>query len=141
MDDLVSQELATRRQQMILLGAFAGLALILAALGIYGVLSYAVTQRTREIGVRIALGAHASDVLRMVAMHGLTLAGAGLVIGGVLALALTGLMKKVLYEVSPMDAPTYATVAVILLVVSIVACVVPARRAAGLDPMVALRDE
>lgn len=141
MDDLLDQELATRRQQMILLGAFAGLALLLAALGIYGVLSYAVTQRTREIGVRMALGAPASQVLRMVAMHGLALAACGLVIGGALAVAVTRLMRQVLYEVSPMDGPTYATVAAVLLAVAMIACIVPAQRAARLDPMIALRDE
>ena len=141
MSDIVDAELANRSQQMRLLGIFAALALLLSALGIYGVLSYAVTQRTREIGVRMALGASSNDVLKMVTMHGARLAFAGMVIGGVTALAVTRGMTKVLYGVSPLDGPTYATVAFTLLLAALIACVVPAMRASRMQPVAALRDE
>jgi len=115
--------------------------LILAALGIYGVLAYAVSQRTREIGVRMALGAHALDVVRMVAAGGLKLVGLGLIIGMAAAFVLTRWMEKILYGVKATDPATYALVAAVLIGVATLACVIPARRAASIDPMVALRDE
>jgi putative ABC transport system permease protein len=141
MEEIVDLELANRNQQMLLLGSFALLALVLSALGIYGVLSYAVTQRTREIGLRMALGARAGDVLRMVGFHGAKLALAGLLIGTAAAMLAGRAMKQVLYEVSPLDAPTYASVALILAVVALAASTIPAFRASRLDPMTALRDE
>ncbi|MEO8025178.1 MAG: ABC transporter permease [Bryobacteraceae bacterium] len=141
MDEIIDTNVADRRQQMAMLGSFAALALVLASLGIYGVLAYAVSQRTREIGVRMALGAHASDVIRMVAASGLKLVLLGLAVGAAAALALSRLMTKILYGVEANDPATYALVAVTLLVVALLACAIPARRAASVDPMVALRDE
>ncbi len=141
LEDLVDLQLADRRQQMILLGSFAALALLLAALGIYGVLAYAVTQRTREIGVRMALGARSSDVVWMVTAHGARLAAAGLAIGGIAAAGVTRGMRQVLYEVSPFDLPTYAGVGAVLATAAIIACAIPAIRAARLDPTIALREE
>ncbi len=141
MDEIIDSDVADRKQQMTMLGAFSVLALILAALGIYGVLAYAVSQRTREIGVRMALGAHAIDVVRMVAAGGLKLVGLGLLIGGAAAFTLSRSMTKILYGVEPSDPTTYALVAVVLLTVAVLACVIPACRAASVDPLVALRDE
>jgi predicted permease len=141
MDEIIDLDVADRKQQMSMLGAFSVLALILAALGIYGVLAYAVSQRTREIGVRMALGAHAIDVVRMIAGGGLKLVGFGLVIGMAAAIGLTRWMEKILYGVKATDPATYALVAAVLVTVAILACVIPARRAANVDPMVALRDE
>ena len=141
MDDIVDLEVADHRQQTTLLGSFAMLALLLASLGIYGVLSYAVTQRTREIGVRMALGANTSDVTRMVVGQGLALTALGMVIGLGAALAVTRLMTKLLVGVKASDPAIYAGVALLLTVVALVACYIPAARAARVDPMIALREE
>ena len=141
MSDVVDLETADHRQQTVLLGAFAGLALILATLGIYGVLSYAVTQRTREIGVRMALGASAQNVTRMVVRQGVTLAALGLLAGTGIALVLTRAMTKLLVGVKPADPAIYLAVSGLLLVVALLACYVPAARAARVDPMLALREE
>jgi ABC-type antimicrobial peptide transport system permease subunit len=124
-----------------LLGAFAGVALLLAALGIYAVLSFAVTQRTREIGVRMALGARFGDVLSMVLASGARLFAAGAAIGLMAAISLSRLMSHLLFEVSPGDLLSYASVVVGFAVIAFLACYVPARRAAKVDPMVALRYE
>jgi putative ABC transport system permease protein len=132
---------AQRRLTMILLGAFAAMALALAAVGIYGVISYAVTQRTQEIGIRMALGAQRSSVLAMVLRQALTLAGVGIAIGAVGALLLTGLMKNLLYGVAPSDPVTFAAVAVILGLVAATAAAIPGLRATRVDPVVALRAE
>jgi predicted permease len=141
MDEIISDSLAARRFPMILLGVFAGLALLLAGIGIYGVVSYLVGTRTREIGIRIALGAQRSDVLRLVLGQGAKMALAGVAIGLVAALALTRLMANMLFGVSATDPLTFAGVAVLLTAVSQAACYVPARRAMKVDPLVALRYE
>jgi len=141
MDDIVDLEVADHKQQTTLLGAFAALALVLASLGIYGVLSYAVTQRTREIGLRMALGANAKDVTRMVVGQGLALTVLGIAIGLAAAFGLTRTMTKLLVGVGAGDPAVFAGVAAILAVVAFVACYIPAFRASRVDPMIALRDE
>jgi predicted permease len=141
MNEIIAASLATRQTSMILLGVFAGLALLLASVGIYGVISYLVGQRTQEIGVRVALGARQTDVLRLVLGAGLRLALLGVGIGLLAAAGLTRLMGTVLYGVSATDPVTFAGVAIVLLGVAAGACYVPARRAMNVDPMVALRYE
>jgi predicted permease len=141
MESLISDSLAARRFAMILLGAFAVLALVLASVGIYGVIAYIVGQRTQEIGIRMALGAQRNDVLRLVVWQGARLALMGVSIGIVGALALTRLMTKLLYGVSATDPLTFAGLALILTLVAIAACCLPARRATRVDPAVALRYE
>jgi putative ABC transport system permease protein len=125
----------------VLLGIFAGLALTLAAIGIYGVMSYAVAQSTQEIGIRMALGAQQHDVLKLVMGHGMILTVVGIGLGLVSALALTRVMASLLFEVKPSDATTFAAVAIGQAIIAMVACYVPARRATKLDPLVALRYE
>jgi putative ABC transport system permease protein len=139
MDDIVDLDVADRQQQMVLLGAFAGLALLLASIGIYGVLSYAVTQRSREIGLRIALGATAGSVMRVVVVRGLGLTAIGLTIGLALAWAATRAMQNVLYGVTAGDPSTYAAVVGLLGTIALLASYLPAHRAAHLDPIAVLR--
>ncbi len=141
MDEILSDETAARQLGMMMLVTFAGLALLLSMLGIYGVLSYFVAQRTQEIGLQVALGAQAGDILRMVLKKGMLLAVAGLGIGLVASLALTRLMQSLLYEVSASDPLTFVAVAAILLGVALLACYLPARRAMKVDPIIALRYE
>jgi predicted permease len=141
MNEIIAASLGARQTSMILLGVFAGLALLLASVGIYGVISYLVGQRTQEIGVRVALGARPADVLRLVLGAGLRLALIGVGIGLVAAAGLTRLMGTILYGVSATDPVTFAGVAIVLLGVAAGACYVPARRAMNVDPMVALRYE
>jgi ABC-type antimicrobial peptide transport system permease subunit len=126
---------------LIMLGLAAGVALFLGSVGIYGVISYVVSQRTREIGVRMAMGAETADVSRMVLKQALLLAGGGVGIGLVGAVGLTRLMSALLYGVSPMDPLTFGSVAVGLSLVALLASYLPARRAARVDPVVALRFE
>jgi putative ABC transport system permease protein len=141
MDRIVDEDIARPRFAMFLLGIFAATALLLAAIGIYGVMSYAVTQRTREIGIRVALGAVRGDVLRMVARRALALAGAGVGCGMAGSFALTRLMKSLLFGVSPTDSATFAAVAGLLVLVAMAASYLPARRAAKVDPVITLRYE
>jgi predicted permease len=141
MDDIISGTLASRRFSTILLGVFAGLALLLSGIGIYGVISYLVGQRTREIGLRMALGASRLGVLRMVLRQGARLAALGVLIGLGASLALTQLMGSMIYGVSATDPLTFIGVAIILTLVALAACYLPARRAMRVDPMVALRYE
>ncbi|MGC1417213.1 MAG: ABC transporter permease [Candidatus Acidiferrum sp.] len=141
MDEMISDSLATRKVSMVLLGVFAALALGLASIGIYGVISYLVGQRTQEIGIRMALGAKRADVLRLVLGAGMKMAALGLLIGLVAALGLTRLMSGLLFGVSATDPLTFAAVALLLAIVALAACYIPARRAMRVDPMVALRYE
>jgi ABC-type antimicrobial peptide transport system permease subunit len=141
MDQIVDRQLSTPSQSTALLGAFALLALLLASLGIYGVLSYAVTQRTNEIGVRMALGATSSEILFSFGKRGMALTLAGLAIGLALAAIAARSMTSLLYGFRPDYLPTAAAVSLILLAVAAVACLVPARRASRVDPVVALRNE
>jgi len=141
MEEIVDLNVADRRQQMTLLGAFAALALLLASIGLYGVLSYAVTQRSREIGLRMALGASAHKVTLMVVHHGVTLTAAGLSIGLLGSWAATRVLKNLLYGVSSTDPATFVLVASLLAAISLAACWLPARRASRVDPIVVLREE
>ncbi len=141
MTQMMSATLAERRFALLLLGGFAAVALSLAAIGIYGVMAYAVTQRTREIGIRIALGAQTGDVLSLIIKQGLSLAVIGVVTGLVGALALTRLMADLLFGVSAADPLTFIVIAVLLAFIMLLACWIPARRATKVDPMVALHCE
>jgi putative ABC transport system permease protein len=139
--DVVSESLAQRRFSMLLLGLFAAIALLLAAVGLYGVIGYSVSQRTQEIGVRVAVGASRGRVLGMVIGQGMKLVVAGTVIGVVGALALARLVSTLLFEITPFDPPSYAATVLALIGVAVLACWVPARRALRVDPIVALRCE
>jgi putative ABC transport system permease protein len=141
MDTRLSRSMSDRRYPMLLLATFAGLALTLAAIGIYGVISYAVNQRTREIGVRIALGARPRDVLRHVIGGGLTLTAVGIALGGAGGALAARVLGKLLYEVPPSDPVTFLAVAALLAGVALVACVLPARRAVRVDPAISLKAE
>ncbi|HEY3927661.1 MAG TPA: FtsX-like permease family protein [Candidatus Koribacter sp.] len=141
MTELASDTGAVRRFDMALLLSFAGLALVLSAIGVYGVIAYSVAQRTREIAIRMAVGAKRTDVLRLVLTQGAKLACIGVIAGTVGALFLSKVMESLLYEVNPRDALTFVTVPVVLVVVILLACFVPAQRAASIEPNTALRYE
>ncbi len=141
MTDVLAVSLAEQRFNTLLLAIFAGVALLLAGVGLYGVLAFLVTQRTREIGIRVALGAQAPDVMRLVLRQGMALSFAGAAVGVVLSLAATRVLAGLLYGISPTDPLTFAALAILLLVVALVACVIPARRAMQVDPIIALRHE
>jgi putative ABC transport system permease protein len=141
LEKVVDDSIAPRRLNMLLMGLFGGLAMLLSAVGIYGLLSHAVTQRTQEMGIRMALGAQVGDVLKLVLRQGMTLALAGVAIGVVGAFALTRLIRGLLFGVGPNDAMTFVVVAGVLTVVALLACYLPARRATKVDPLIALRYE
>jgi len=141
MEDRIRDATARSRFSAVLLAVFASIAVILAAVGIYGVMSYLVAQRTREIGIRMALGAHSRDVLRLVVGRGALLAGAGIAIGLAGALAATRVLRTLLFEVKPEDPGTYVSIGILLAVIAMLACYIPARRAALVDPSSALRTE
>jgi putative ABC transport system permease protein len=139
MQEQVDRQSSAQSVALSLLGAFGGLALLLAAVGLYGVMSYAVSQSSRELGVRIALGAGRRDLLRLVLSNGLALTAGGVLLGAGLALATTRLLGDLLYRVSPRDPVAFGIGVVVMAVVSVAACLLPAWRAAGTDPVRALR--
>jgi putative ABC transport system permease protein len=141
MQENIATSVSDPRFRTLLLGIFAASALLLSIIGLYGLMSYSVAQRTHEIGIRMALGAQQGDVLRMVIRDGVFMAGAGIAVGIGGALALTRLLRSLLFEITPTDPATYSAVTVILVVVALTACYIPARRAMRVDPMVALRHE
>jgi ABC-type antimicrobial peptide transport system permease subunit len=132
--------LASQKIAVGLLSIFGGLALLLAAIGLYGVMSYAVSQSTRELGLRMALGARASDVLRLVMSHGLALSAGGVLLGAVAALLLTRLIGNLLYKVSPRDPVAFGSAFIVMTIASLAACLLPAWRATRIDPVRALRN-
>jgi putative ABC transport system permease protein len=141
MEEVVSDSVASRRLNMVLLGIFAAVAAALAAVGIYGVMSYTVAQRTHEVGIRIALGARPSDILKLLVGHAALLAVIGAGIGLVGAFALTRLMSSLLYGISPTDPVTFAIITLVIILIALIASLIPARRALKVDPIVALRQE
>jgi putative ABC transport system permease protein len=141
MENVLSESITRQRFSMLLLGIFATLALLLAAVGIYGVMSYSITQRTREFGIRMALGARRSDVLKLAVGHALKLVLIGVVIGLGAAFVLTRVMSSLLFGVSATDPTTFIIISLVLIGVAVFASYIPARRATKIDPMVALRYE
>ena len=141
MDQLVQDSVGSRRVTLILLGLFSALALVLAGIGIYGVIAYSVAQRTQEIGIRMALGAGREDVMKMILLQGARIASTGLIIGMLAAFVLTRYLEKLLFSVSPGDPTTFAMAALVLALVALLACYIPARRTLRVDPMTALRYE
>jgi putative ABC transport system permease protein len=140
-EQALAGSIAPRRFNLLLLGIFAAVALVLAVVGIYGVMGYAVTQRTHEIGVRMALGARRGEVVGMVVQQGMAIAAAGIAVGAAAALGLTRVMASLLYEIAPADGPTFVVVCSVLAAAAFLACCLPALRASKVDPVVALRYE
>jgi len=138
MEQRISDSLISRRVPLLLLLAFAGIALFLAVVGIYGALAYSVTQRTREIGIRVAMGSTPKGIFRIVVGQGIRVAGVGLVLGAVASLLLTRLMASMLFQISPTDLRVMGAVALILGLIALAACLVPAHRATSVDPVTAL---
>ena len=141
MDTRVADTIWQRRLSGTLILIFAGVALVLSAIGIYGVMSYAVSQRTRELGIRMAMGATPGNVLQLIILNGAKLIALGVGIGLILAFAVSRIMKGLLYNVSPADPMTYLLVPIFLTVVALLACWLPAHRATQVDPLIALRNE
>jgi ABC-type antimicrobial peptide transport system permease subunit len=141
MPDVIARSLGAPRFYLSLLGAFAVVALVLAIAGLYGVLSYAVAQRTRELGIRSALGSSAAGLMRLMASEGMQLVGAGLVLGSLGGLAATRLITFALYGVSPLDAVTWAAALLLMVIAGLVATLVPARRATRVSPLIAIQAE
>ena len=141
MDEIRGESVQNERLNLTLLSLFAGIALVLAIVGIYGVMSYSVTQRTHEIGIRMAVGARPRDVFAMIIGHGMKLALIGVGIGLIGAFALTRLMASMLFGVEPTDAMTYGSIAALLIGVTLLACYLPGRRATKVEPTISLRYE
>jgi putative ABC transport system permease protein len=141
LEEMMAKSVSQRRFNMLLLAIFAGVALLMAAVGIYGVMSYSVGQRRHEIGLRMALGAQSADVLRLLLVQGMKLVVLGMAIGLAAAIALTRLLSSLLFDVRATDPATFAAIALVLAIVALLACYLPARRAAKVDPVVALRIE
>jgi predicted permease len=141
MNEIMANALAGKHSLMVLLQVFAIVALVLASIGLYGVISYLVGQRTQELGIRLALGAQRKDIFALVLKHGMKMALLGVALGLVAAFGLTRLLAKLLYGVSATDPTTYIAIALLVIFVAVLACVVPARRATKVDPLVALRYE
>jgi putative ABC transport system permease protein len=141
MDEIIGKSVAQPRVYALLLGIFAGLALILATIGIYGVMSYTVIQRTHEIGIRMALGARPRDVLKLIVKQGMVLGGLGVIIGLLVSFAVTRVLASQLYGISTTDPVTFAAISLLLIFVAVIACVIPALRATKVNPMVAVRYE
>jgi predicted permease len=141
LEQIVSKSVLQPRFNAITIGLFAATALLLAAIGLYGVIAYSVTQRRREIGIRLALGAQRKQILGLVLMQGARVAAIGAVIGLTAALVVSRMLRSFLFQVAPTDLPTYVVIAFTLMAVALIACYLPARRAAKVDPMVALRYE
>ena len=139
--DLIDTDIAPHRIQTAMIGGLALLALVIASVGIYGVMAYLVSQRTQEMGVRMALGAHRADVVMLILSRGVKIAVAGVVIGTAAAAGFSRLMQSFLFGVTPLDPSIFTGVGMLLLVVALIACVIPARRAASVDPARALRAE
>ncbi len=141
MDQVISESTARQNFNMLLLTIFAGLALLLAAIGIYGLMSYTVEQRTQELGIRMALGASRADMLKLVVRQGMLLAGIGVLVGLAASFGLNRLLADLLFGVKANDPVTYAAVTLILISVALLASYIPARKATQIDPMIALRYE
>jgi ABC-type antimicrobial peptide transport system permease subunit len=141
MDDLLAETVAQPRAQASLLTLFAAIALVLAAVGLYGVLAYNVNQRRRELGIRMALGAQRRNILGLVVKQGIALTLGGIAVGTVASLGLTRLLQSLLYQISPNEPVTFAAVGLVLVVTALIACWLPACRAAGTDPVETLRSE
>jgi ABC-type antimicrobial peptide transport system permease subunit len=141
MDDVIAKSLGDRRFALELLGVFAAVALLLASIGIYGVMAYTFSQRTNEIGIRMAMGAQRRDIFRIAVTEGVLVVAIGVVAGLIGSAVLTRFLQTMLFDVKPTDPLTYAAIAALLTIVTLLACVIPAHRATRVDPLIALRHE